>query len=188
MPMSKISRISEILMRCLRTRCVLVFSFTNCTLKLAQFYPAYCAAREPMEQLPLGLSVDHSLASRPYYQGPVKLLYGFATTIEDLLDYAKKVKILTELKLKATEDDAQDRKYLFCDCVRAVEKHLRWVTRARLKFRTPVHIKYDTVITLWDNYAKETLDDEDTKEVLDLLREELCLPEEMQPLWYFEHP
>lgn len=57
----------------------------------------------------------------------------------------------------------------------------------RLNFFTPAHVKYDTIVTLWDNYAKEDreLDDQDTKEVLDLLRKELCLPEEEQPLWYF---
>lgn len=142
-----------------------------------------------MEQLPLRFTVDHSLASRVYYSGP-KLLFGFGTTIPDLLAYAEKVKILTDAKLKATENDAQDREYMLCDCVKYVEKHLRWVTRARLKFRTPVHVKYDTVITLWDNYTKEEqeLDDDDTKEVLDLLREELSVLKEEQPLWYFETP
>lgn len=110
------------------------------------------------------------------------------TTVEDLLTYAKKVKILTDAKLNATENDAQDREYMLCDCVNDVEKYLRWVTRARLRFRTPVHVKYDTVITLWDNYTKEAqeLDDEDTKEVLDLLRKELPTLKDEQPLWYFE--
>lgn len=141
-----------------------------------------------MEQLPPGLSVDHTLIRRPYYRGPVTLLYGLATTFDDLVAYAKKVKILTDAKLKATEDDAQDREYLLIDCVTDVEKHLRWVTRARLKFRTPVHVEYDTVITLWDNYnvVDMEMDDKDTKEVLDLLKEELPCLKDQQPLWYFD--
>lgn len=126
----------------------------------------------------------------PYYSGPPKLFYGFGTTFEDLVTYAKKANILTDAKLEATEADAQDREYLLRDCADAVEKHLRWVTRARLKFCTPVHVEYDTIITLWDNYNMEDMemDDKDTKEVLDLLREEMPSLREQQPLWYFEHP
>lgn len=130
------------------------------------------------------------MLGRPYYNGPVKLLYGFGTTVEDLFAYAKKINFLTDAKLQAAEDsdDAKDREYLLCDCVKYVEKYLRWETRARLRFRTPVHVKYDTVITLWDNYTMEDMemDEEDTGEVLGLLREALGMKEDEQPLWYFE--
>lgn len=152
-----------------------------------QVFDAYCRARQPLSQLPLSLTVDHSAMRHWWYREPVKLAFGFGTTIDDLLAYANKVKILTTEKLEACEEETLED-LMVTKALKSVERHLRWVTRARLKFRTPVHVKYDTVITLWDNFTKEAqeLDDEDTKEVLDLLREELGLPEDEQPMWYFE--
>lgn len=51
-----------------------------------------------------------------------------------------------------------------------------------------MHVKYDTIITLWDNYTMEDMemDEEDTGEVIGLLREALGMTEDEQPLWYFE--
>lgn len=152
-----------------------------------QVFNAYCRARQPMEQLHPALVVDHDAMRHSWYREPVKLAFGFGTTIDDLLAYANKAKILTTEKLKACEDE-QEQHIMVTKALWSVEHHLRWVTRARLEFRTPVHVKYDTVITLWDNFTKEDqeLDDEDTKEVLDLLKEELGLPNGEQPLWYFQ--
>ncbi|EIM83768.1 uncharacterized protein STEHIDRAFT_113039 [Stereum hirsutum FP-91666 SS1] len=149
-------------------------------------YKAYCAERAPMEQLHPALTVDHKAMRKAWYRGPVKVAFGFGTTIDDLIAYAKRVELLTNEKLDACKN-RQYRAIYINRGMFAVERHLTWVTRVRLNFFTPAHVKYDTIVTLWDNYAKEDreLDDQDTKEVLDLLRKELCLPEEEQPLWYF---
>lgn len=139
-----------------------------------------------MEQLHPALTVDHSAIHRSWYRGPVKLAFGFGTNIVDLTSYAKRASLLSDSKLAACKNK-QHRELLITRAIFAVEHHLVWVTRARVNFHTPVHVRYDTVVALWDNYTKEKheLDDQDTKEVLDLLRKELHLPEAEQPLWYF---
>ncbi|EIM83764.1 uncharacterized protein STEHIDRAFT_132908 [Stereum hirsutum FP-91666 SS1] len=149
-----------------------------------QNYDAYCAARQPMEQLPLALTVDYSAMRLP-----VKVALGFGTTIADLTAYVKRVELLTYEELLSSCQNRQYRDIYINGGIVSLERYLGWVTLERIDFKlwTPVHVKYDTVVTLWTNYTlpEHQLDDQDTKEVLDILRKELCLPEEEQPLWYF---
>lgn len=136
-----------------------------------------------MEQLPLALTVDYSAMRLP-----VKVAFGFGTTIADLTAYVKRVELLTYEELNNCRNRQYSDIYINGGIV-SLERYLGWVTREQIDFKlwTPVHVKYDIVVTLWDNYTLPAYqpNDQDTKEVLDLLRKELCLPEEEQPLWYF---
>lgn len=136
-----------------------------------------------MEQLPLDLTVDHSAM-----RFPVKVAFGFGTTIADLTAYTKRVELLAHERLNNCTPEQYRKIYGPIKGIISFERYFEWLTGgAQIDLWTPVHVKYDAVVTLWDNYTlpQYQLDDQDTKEVLDLLRKELCLPEDEQPLWYF---
>lgn len=82
-----------------------------------------------MKQLHPALTVDHKAMRKTWYRGPVKVAFGFGTTIDDLIAYAKRLELMTDAKLNNCKS-RQSRAIYINRGLFAVERHLTWVTRA----------------------------------------------------------
>lgn len=90
-----------------------------------------------MEQLHPALTVDPKAMRKAWYRGAVKVAFGFGTTIDDLIAYAKRVELLTDEKLDACKN-RQYRAIYINRGMFAVERHLTWVTRVHQETHPPL--------------------------------------------------
>lgn len=140
-----------------------------------------------MTQLSRALTVDYTLVGDPWYNGPVKLSFGFGVTSDTLIQYALEKKLVDPRKL--TEGDPEFISYERYFAINAVIKHLERVTGApKLYIRFPMSPEYEYMISLYDNYSKrvDEMDEDDEREVLDIIRKELNIPDDVPAMWWFE--
>lgn len=140
-----------------------------------------------MTQLSRALTVDHELVNDPWYNGPDKLSFGFGAKSDTLIEYALEKKLVDPRKL--TEGDPKFIGYERYFAINRVIKHLERVTGApRLYVRFPTSPDYEYMISLYDNYSKrvDEMDEDDEREVLDILRKELNISDDVPAMWWFE--
>lgn len=140
-----------------------------------------------MTQLPRTLTVDHEALNDPWYNGPVKLSFGFGVKSETLIQYALRKKLVDPRKL--TEGDPKVIGYERCFAIDAVVAHLVRVTGVpKLYIRFPASPDYEYMISLYDNYSQrvDEMDEDDEREVLEILRKELDIADDVPAMWWFE--
>lgn len=67
--------------------------------------------------------------------------------------------------------------------------HLENVTEApKLHIGTPISFEYEYMIYLYNNFSKEDeeMKEDDEKEVLEILRRELGIQEDVPAMWWFD--
>lgn len=132
-----------------------------------------------MAQLPSTLRFDRENFKQPWYNGPsYRVCFGFGITRRQLVDYARRVKIL-----KPTSPDWKKSLAAFDTAL-----YLSVIAEAELDMRLIWHSKNRYCVSLYSNYTQysKQLVDEDEKDVLDIIREELNIPGDVPPMWYFQ--
>ncbi|KAA1467442.1 hypothetical protein DENSPDRAFT_926611 [Dentipellis sp. KUC8613] len=146
----------------------------------------FCEARKPMEQLPLSLTVNHELLKDPCYTGPIKVSFGLGVSSDALVEYAIKHK---GIERRAVEEGRKKS----IGTIRALGvykavRFLKYISGAPyLSFCMPISMDVDYVVELYNNYTKEELemDEQDEREVLEILKKELGISQEETPKWWF---
>ncbi|KAA1477643.1 hypothetical protein DENSPDRAFT_861609 [Dentipellis sp. KUC8613] len=149
-------------------------------------FQRFCEARRPMEQLPLSLTVNHELLKDPCYDGPIKVSFGIGVSFDTLIDYAVRRKLIEHHRVTEGSQDLIDSASNVA--VYRVVEHLKNITGARyMWFSLPVALEVDVVIDLYDNYTKEDyeMEEQDEKEVFEIVRSELGIPADETPKWWF---
>ena len=127
-----------------------------------------------MAQLPPELRPDPEGWKKPWYEGPAyKLCFGFGVTRRQLVDYATQVGIVSPSPSAAAL---------------LATRHIEEVAEVALEMRSIYHPTYNYCLRLYNNLTQysEQLVEEDEKDVLDIIREELKITEEEVPMWYFQ--
>ncbi|EKM53978.1 uncharacterized protein PHACADRAFT_257514, partial [Phanerochaete carnosa HHB-10118-sp] len=133
---------------------------------------------EPMEQLPLTLRFDRENFKKPWYSSPsYRVCFSFGITRQQLVDYAHRVKLL---KLDSPDWKKSAAAY-------NVALYLSVIAEAELDSRLIWHTRNRYCVSLYNNYTQysKQLVEEDEKDVLDIIREELNIPD-VAPMWYFQ--
>lgn len=113
---------------------------------------------------------------------PSVLSYGFAFTLERLIQYGVLAKLIK------TPKPSRARVSILLQCICDHIQHLSG-TSSRPVLRDAIHDKYDVILALWDNYtvvkgAEVRKRDKDI--ILNTMRRELQIPDDEQPMWYFD--
>ena len=142
-----------------------------------QDYVKLCKQLKPMTQLPLALRLDHG-SYKPWHDRPHYVCFGFGVTHRQLVDYALQVGILSPSSPA-------------WECSSAVfdaTMHLARLALFELDMRCIYHPTYNYCVCLYSNYTQQSkeLVEEDEKEVLDIVRKELKIPDDDAPMWYFQ--
>ena len=142
-----------------------------------QNYVKLCEQLKPMAQLPLALRLDRE-SYNPWHDRPHYVCFGFGVTYRQLVDYALQVGILTPSSPAWKHSPAAFQATM----------HLAKVALVELDMRSIYHPTYYCCVCLYSNYTQQSkeLVDEDEKEVLDIIREELKIPDDEAPMWYFQ--
>lgn len=158
---------------------------TTLLIPLRQGYRRSCEARRPFTQLPKALTADHDARSEVWYRGPAKLCFGFGVNSDHLIDYALKHDLVDPSKLReGTPLDIGRARFW---AIEAVVDYLQYISEAsKLHIGFPLSTEYEYMIYLYSNYSKEDeeMDEEDEKEILDNLRRELDIPEDVPAMWF----
>lgn len=121
---------------------------------------------------PLPYLLDEDKARRG--TRPSLLHYGFALQVEHVMRYAKKHDLID----KRCGDN---RGLMYVSVIPAFLERLEWMTGVRLHHDIPYSCDHHLIISLYSNYTKSILKLDEG-----ILREELELGEDEQPLWWFD--
>lgn len=112
---------------------------------------------------------------------PPLLHYGFALQVGHVVRYAKKHDLLD----KRCGDNFG---LTYVAAIPAFLDHLELATGVRLHFNKPYSCDYRCMVSLYSNYTKIILklEDKEEKDVLRILKEELELGQDEEPLWWFD--
>lgn len=138
------------------------------------------------ERRPMDVLEDRFVYHRVRNRFPPTVCFGFGLAPETFVDYAKRTGLLTYID--ETRIPPCLRKPDNIDWVASCDKvwkHLRRVCDADLHYEVPIHHTCIMMVSLYTNYTmkKERYRDEDEKEILDILREELRPT--AGPKWYW---
>ena len=132
-----------------------------------------------MAQLPVAFRPDPQGWKKPWHQGPTyTVCFGFGVTHDQLVEYAIRVGIVSSSRSALRVTPAA----LYAT------KHIAKIAEVDLDMRSIYHPTYQYCLRLYNNYTQhfKELVEEDEKDVLDTIREELKIPEEEVPMWYFQ--
>ncbi|EIN08987.1 hypothetical protein PUNSTDRAFT_134161 [Punctularia strigosozonata HHB-11173 SS5] len=73
-------------------------------------------------------------------------------------------------------------------CSDRMLRNLTMICRARIRLAVVVHPIYDFVLSLYSNFSlcEDELSEDDEDEVIDILKRELNLDPDAEPLWYWD--
>ena len=136
-----------------------------------------------MAQLDPELLVKRSLLKHSWYDGPTpgyRLCFGFGFTTQRMLDYALRAQLVKTVP--SHEDPAA------LTVIKRAKRHLERLIEAPLDLRAIIHREYELCFSLYSNYTKwcRELEETDEKEVVEIIKKELHIPEDVAPMWYHQ--
>ena len=136
-----------------------------------------------MTQLDPELLVKCSLLKHSWYDGPTpghRLCFGFGFTTQSMLDYALRAQLIETVP--SHKDPAA------LTVIKHAKRHLERLIGAPLDLRVIIHREYEFCFSLYSNYTKwcRELEETDEKEVVEIMRKELHIPEDIPPMWYHQ--